>query len=139
MRTLSHPTRGAHLFTQSSAYEHLQGLAHVGESDGFRLFTDFEQAEVDELCAVQGGDRGRSFAECRNHQRVPCGIRSAAEIVVRRNLRGTMCDRTRVIRWLMLRKGLQVDEMKLCGGRQSPDHAEVTVRSITVPPGMFDP
>lgn len=76
-----------HTLVYPTMSEHLPSLAHVGESDGFRQFTGFQQAEFDDFYEAQGGDRGTLFGECRNHRRVW----SDAENVTRSRIRGTMC------------------------------------------------
>lgn len=121
---------------------HEQGVYHFlcerpwhGNVDSFQQYTGFRRAEFDALFEELGGDRGHLFGEPRNHQ----GVYTAEENMLRRSIRGTMCDRDRVLCWLiMLRRNYNFHEMETMWGPSAAtferDFKWMTIMATTWPP-----
>lgn len=91
----------------------LGSLRVINGLDGHRQWTGFSQPEFEVLFAGQGGENGHLFAEPRNIH----GSISRAENKERRNIRGSLCPRDRVLCWLiMLRQGYSYREMETLFG-----------------------
>ncbi|CAM9611339.1 unnamed protein product [Laminaria digitata] len=107
-------------------YGHFCEMAWVGEADGFRQMTGFNQAEFDEFYAqthwrdvpIDGVEtpllpRPWFFLQARNN----LGEHSATDNKQRRTIKGLLDDRDRVLCWLqMLRRDQQFGDMSLMYG-----------------------